>query len=95
MSCAEDCPQGRRFGLIRDPDLAIRIVEAVAAAGRAVTEDALGWCGSDADPVHWCQQLEQAGAQLLTLHGRTRGRASRALRTGTPLSKSVSPSQSP
>ena len=32
----------------------------------------LGWCGSDADPISWCRQLQNAGAQLLTLHGRTR-----------------------
>ena len=31
----------------------------------------LGWCdGSDA--IGWCRRLEAAGAQLLTLHGRTR-----------------------
>ena len=36
--------------------------------GRAVqipvtVKTRLGWCASDADPVTWCQQLEQVGAQ--------------------------------
>jgi len=56
--------KGGGSGLIRDPDLACRIVAAVAGAGGA-------------DPVRWCRRLEDAGAQLLTLHGRTREQAFR------------------
>jgi tRNA-dihydrouridine synthase B len=66
--------KGGGSGLIRDPDLAARIVEAVAAAVTVpvTVKTRLGWCGSTLDPVHWCLRLESAGAQLLTLHGRTR-----------------------
>ena len=66
--------KGGGSGLIRDPDLATRIVGAVAEAVRipVTVKTRLGWCGSDADPVTWCRQLQDAGAQLLTLHGRTR-----------------------
>ena len=69
--------KGGGSGLIRDPELAARIVEAVVAAvGIPVTvKTRLGWCGSDgsaAAAVQWCLQLERAGARLLTLHGRTR-----------------------
>ena len=66
--------KGGGSGLIQDPDLARRIVSAVADAVQipVTVKTRLGWCGSDADPVTWCRQLEDAGAQLLTLHGRTR-----------------------
>jgi len=66
--------KGGGSGLIRDPDLAARIVEAVAAAITVpvTVKTRLGWCGSTLDPVSWCRQLESAGAELLTLHGRTR-----------------------
>lgn len=66
--------KGGGSGLIRDPDLASRIVEAVAEAVQlpVTVKTRLGWCGSDANPVAWCRQLQEAGAQLLTLHGRTR-----------------------
>ncbi|MEB3322042.1 MAG: tRNA dihydrouridine synthase DusB [Synechococcaceae cyanobacterium] len=66
--------KGGGSGLIRDPDLATRIVETVAAAVSipVTVKTRLGWCGSDADPVRWCRQLEAAGARMLTLHGRTR-----------------------
>ena len=66
--------KGGGSGLIREPELAMRIVSAVAAAVQVpvTVKTRLGWCGTDADPIGWCQQLQDAGAQLLTLHGRTR-----------------------
>lgn len=89
MSRSEDRSQGGGSGLIRDPELAIQIVEAVAdAVALPVTvKTRLGWCGSDADPVHWCQQLEQAGAQLLTLHGRTREQGFKGAADWTAITK--------
>ena len=72
--------KGGGSGLIRDPELAVRIVEAMAAAVQipVTVKTRLGWCGLEPGgdrqqtAVHWCLQLEGAGAQLLTLHGRTR-----------------------
>ena len=72
--------KGGGSGLIRDPDLACRIVESVASAvGVPVTvKTRLGWCNPaeneapDRAAVSWCRQLQDAGATLLTLHGRTR-----------------------
>jgi len=73
--------KGGGSGLIREPELAARIVEAVAAAVRipVTVKTRLGWCGDAGSPaglrqraVVWARQLESAGAQLLTLHGRTR-----------------------
>ncbi|MFZ0406870.1 MAG: tRNA dihydrouridine synthase DusB [Cyanobium sp.] len=73
--------KGGGSGLIREPDLAARIVDSVAAAVAipVTVKTRLGWCGGSGDPaatnaaaVHWCHQLEQAGARLLTLHGRSR-----------------------
>ena len=71
--------KGGGSGLIRDPDLACRIVDTVVAAvGLPVTvKTRLGWCdehnavGAEA-AVNWCRRLEEAGARMLTLHGRTR-----------------------
>ena len=73
--------KGGGSGLIREPDLATRIVDTVARAVRipVTVKTRLGWCGAcGSEPgvhnsaVQWCRQLESAGAQLLTLHGRTR-----------------------
>ena len=69
--------KGGGSGLIRDPDLAARIIDSVAHAVRlpVTVKTRLGWCGSNLDPVRWCLLLQQAGAQMLTLHGRTREQA--------------------
>ena len=71
--------KGGGSGLIRDPDLACRIVDTVVAAvGLPVTvKTRLGWCGEHnavgaEAAVNWCRRLEEAGARMLTLHGRTR-----------------------
>ncbi|RZO13567.1 tRNA dihydrouridine synthase DusB [Synechococcus sp. MIT S9451] len=69
--------KGGGSGLIREPDLAARIVDSVARAVSipVTVKTRLGWCGSDGTAsaaVQWSQQLEAAGARLLTLHGRTR-----------------------
>ncbi|MFN9621104.1 MAG: tRNA dihydrouridine synthase DusB [Synechococcaceae cyanobacterium] len=72
--------KGGGSGLIREPELAERIVAAVAAAVSipVTVKTRLGWCGSAGDTdttataVAWARRLENAGAQLLTLHGRTR-----------------------
>jgi tRNA-dihydrouridine synthase B len=66
--------KGGGSGLIREPDLACRIVAAVAEAVTipVTVKTRLGWCGDDAEPVRWCRSLEAAGARLITLHGRTR-----------------------
>lgn len=69
--------KGGGSGLIRNPDMACKIVNCIAEAIQipVTVKTRLGWCDGDANPVAWCQQLENAGSQLLTLHGRTRQQA--------------------
>jgi nifR3 family TIM-barrel protein len=66
--------KGGGSGLIRDPDLATQILEAVVEAVSipVTVKTRLGWCETSTDPISWCRQLQDAGAQMLTLHGRTR-----------------------
>ncbi|EAQ68181.1 TIM-barrel / nifR3 family protein [Synechococcus sp. RS9909] len=69
--------KGGGSGLIQTPELACSIVETVAAAVSipVTVKTRLGWSEREtgsAAAVHWCRQLERAGAQLLTLHGRSR-----------------------
>ncbi|MEB3260417.1 MAG: tRNA dihydrouridine synthase DusB [Cyanobacteriota bacterium] len=72
--------KGGGSGLIRDPDLAARVVEAVAATVSipVTVKTRLAWHGMapDADrtaaAIAWCLRLREAGAQLLTLHGHSR-----------------------
>ena len=74
------CPVGKivRAGdgsaLMRDPELAGRIVEAVAhAVDRPVTvKFRKGWDGGSVNAVDFAKVCEQAGAAALAVHGRTR-----------------------
>lgn len=72
--------KGGGSGLIREPELAARIVAAVAEAVAipVTVKTRLGWCGSSGDinlgatAAAFAISLQNAGAQALTLHGRTR-----------------------
>ena len=74
------CPVGKvvRSGdgsaLMRDPDLAGRIVEAVVhTAGAPVTvKFRKGWDGGNVNAVEFARICEQAGAAAIAVHGRTR-----------------------
>jgi nifR3 family TIM-barrel protein len=66
--------KGGGSALIRSPDLAAKIVESVANAVKLpiTVKTRLGWCNSSANPLGFALMLQEAGAQRLCLHGRTR-----------------------
>jgi tRNA-dihydrouridine synthase B len=74
------CPVGKIVksgdgsALMRDPELAGRIVEAVKAAVTApvTVKFRKGWDGGSVNAVDFAKTLEQAGADALAVHGRTR-----------------------
>lgn len=74
------CPVGKvvRSGdgaaLMRDPELAGRIVEAVVRAVDVpvTVKFRKGWDGGSVNAVEFAKVCEQAGAAALTVHGRTR-----------------------
>ena len=66
---------GDGSGLMRTPELAARVVEAVirGAGGRPVTvKFRLGWDKGSINCVEFAQIMEQAGAAAVAVHGRTR-----------------------
>lgn len=72
--------KGGGCALIEQPELAARIVEAVASAVSlpVTVKTRLAWTGRDTSDarttaaIAWCLRLQEAGARLLTLHGRSR-----------------------
>ncbi|NLF79823.1 MAG: tRNA dihydrouridine synthase DusB [Clostridia bacterium] len=59
--------------LLRQPELAERLVKAAATAGLPVTvKMRAGWDGGRVNAVEFAQRMEQAGAAWLALHARTR-----------------------
>jgi nifR3 family TIM-barrel protein len=65
---------GGGSSLLRDPETAAAIVRAVSnAVDVPVTvKTRIGWDDNDINAVEFAQRMEDAGAQMLTLHGRTR-----------------------
>ena len=66
--------KGGGSSLLRDPEMAAQLVESVAnAVSVPVTvKTRIGWSDDDINAVAFAQRMQNAGAQMLTLHGRTR-----------------------
>tara|TARA_Y100001968_G_scaffold110000_1_gene99516 strand:+ start:641 stop:1645 length:1005 start_codon:yes stop_codon:yes gene_type:complete len=66
--------KGGGSGLLRNLNLAAEIVNEVANAVKipVTVKTRLGWSHTTSDPIGLGLLLQEAGAQLLTLHGRTR-----------------------
>lgn len=65
---------GGGSSLLRDPDLAAQIIETVsrAVAVPVTVKTRIGWSADSINAVAFAQRMAAAGAQMLTLHGRTR-----------------------
>ena len=66
--------KGGGSALLRDPGLANLIVKKVSKAISIplTVKIRLGWCETTSDPVSFALGLQESGAQLITVHGRTR-----------------------
>ncbi len=65
---------GDGSALMKDPDLAARIVEAVrkAVPVPVTVKTRKGWDKGSVNAVPFCKRLEEAGASAVALHGRTK-----------------------
>jgi len=66
--------KGGGSALLKEPELAQTIVKKVSKAISIplTVKIRLGWCESSSDPISFALGLQEAGAQLITVHGRTR-----------------------
>jgi len=66
--------KGGGSALLKDPKLAQKIVRQVSKAISipVTVKIRLGWCETTSDPISFALGLQDAGAQLITVHGRTR-----------------------
>ncbi len=66
--------KGGGSALLKNPDLAAEIVHRVVNAVQipVTVKTRLGWSENSSNPVAFARLIESAGAQLITLHGRTR-----------------------
>ncbi|GAB4379372.1 MAG: tRNA dihydrouridine synthase DusB [Elainellaceae cyanobacterium] len=66
--------KGGGSSLLRQPNIAAEIVRTVASAVNVpvTVKTRIGWSDAEINAVEFAQRMEEAGAQMLTLHGRTR-----------------------
>ncbi|MCM1981770.1 tRNA dihydrouridine synthase DusB [Lyngbya confervoides] len=66
--------KGGGSSLLRDPQTAVAIVQAVVKAVEVpvTVKTRIGWDEHEINILEFAQRLEEAGAQMITLHGRTR-----------------------
>ncbi len=66
--------KGGGSALLKEPELAQQIVKKVSQAISipVTVKIRLGWCETSSDPISFALGLQDAGAQLITVHGRTR-----------------------
>jgi tRNA-dihydrouridine synthase B len=65
---------GGGSSLLREPELAAEIVRSVVEAVKipVTVKTRIGWSDKEINAVEFAKRMEDAGAQMLTLHGRTR-----------------------
>ena len=65
---------GGGSSLLRQPEIAEAIVRSVVAAVKVpvTVKTRIGWSDQEINAVEFARRMEDAGAQMLTLHGRTR-----------------------
>jgi len=65
--------KGGGSGLLKEPEIAQQIVKRVVNSVQipVTVKMRLGWCENSSNPVEFSLRLQNEGAQLLTLHGRT------------------------
>ena len=66
--------KGGGRALLKEPELAQKIVKKVSQAVSipVTVKIRLGWCEATSNPIAFSLGLQEAGAQLITVHGRTR-----------------------
>jgi nifR3 family TIM-barrel protein len=66
--------KGGGSSLLRDPDAAVAIVTAVVAAVNVpvTVKTRIGWNDNEINILDFAQRLQDSGAQMITVHGRTR-----------------------
>lgn len=66
--------KGGGSSLLKDPDMAVKLVHSVADAVDVPVsiKTRIGWDDNHINAVDFALRMEDAGAQMLTLHGRTR-----------------------
>ena len=66
--------KGGGSALLKEPELAKTIIKKVSKAISIplTVKIRLGWCEASSDPISFALGLQDAGAQLITVHGRTR-----------------------